>query len=116
MFEEKNRRTPLEPESVPHDVPLIVIEPTLVVTQDRFAVKPSELDMPFAAVPVIVTLPNPVADMLDSKIYEPLVVSCVTHEVPLTVIEPVLVVTQLLYIPTPHAENVPHAAMPVIVT
>ena len=56
----------MEPLSVPHDVPLIVIEPTLVVTQDRLALKPSELYVPFAAVPVIVTLPNPVADMLES--------------------------------------------------
>ena len=52
---------------------------------------------PFAALPVIVTFPAPVAEMLayESK-KTPVERLPVPHDVPLTVIEPELVVTQLL--------------------
>ena len=51
--------------------------------------------VPFAAVPVIVTLPVPVAEML-ADVYRktPLEFVPVPNEVPLTVIDPEMVVTQ----------------------
>jgi hypothetical protein len=79
---------------VPHEVPLIVTEPELVVTLDESTEIPRALSVPFAAVPVIVTWPRPVAEMLaleDRK--TPLEFVPVPHEVPLTVSEPELVVT-----------------------
>ena len=49
---------PLELDLVPHDVPLTVIEPELVVTMELLSiVTPLTSSIPFAAVPVIVTLP-----------------------------------------------------------
>ena len=49
---------------VPHEVPLTVREPEVVVTLDDFTKIPQAPFVPFAAVPVIVTLPAPVAEML----------------------------------------------------
>ena len=49
---------------VPLDVPLTVSEPELVVTADPETIIPQASSVPFAAVPVIVTLPTPVAEML----------------------------------------------------
>ena len=54
----------MEPVPVPHEVPLTVIEPELVVTLDEYKRIPKAESVPFAAVPVIVTLPVPVAEML----------------------------------------------------
>ncbi len=78
---------------------------------------PKAKSVPFAAVPVIVTWPVPVAEMLGeyhSKM--PMEFVRVPHEVPLTVIEHELVVTvdPLIYIP--EARSVPFPLMPVIVT
>ena len=59
------RKTPLEFVPVPHEVPLTVSEPELVVTQEeKFTMIPQAKLVPFAAVPVIVTWPAPVAEML----------------------------------------------------
>ena len=49
---------------LPHEVPLTVSEPELVVTLEESAWIPWALSAPFAAVPVIVTLPAPVAETL----------------------------------------------------
>ena len=49
---------------MPLDVPLTVSEPELVVTADPETIIPQASSVPFAAVPVIVTLPTPVAEML----------------------------------------------------
>ena len=50
--------------------------------------------VPFAAVPLIVTLPAPVAEILaDDNRLTPVEPDPVPHEVPLTVSEPELVVT-----------------------
>ena len=57
-------RTPMEGAPVPQEVPWIVSEPELVVTEELFTIMPLELCVPFAAVPVIVTLPTPVAEIL----------------------------------------------------
>jgi hypothetical protein len=61
---ENCRITPLELDAVPQEVPLTVSEPELVVTQEEFTSTPPALTVPFAAVPVIVTWPAPVAEML----------------------------------------------------
>jgi hypothetical protein len=58
------RKTPLEFVPVPHDVPLTVSGPDVVVTQEEFTRIPQAELVPFAAVPVIVTWPAPVAEML----------------------------------------------------
>jgi hypothetical protein len=49
---------------VPHEVPLTVSEPELVVTVDDLTKIPQAETVPFAAVPVIVTLPASVAEIL----------------------------------------------------
>ena len=49
---------------MPHEVPLTVSEPELVVTLEEFTKRPRAESIPFAAVPVIVTLPAPVAETL----------------------------------------------------
>ena len=58
------RETPLESVPVPHDVPLTVIDPDVVVTRLEVTQTPNALFVPFAAVPLIVTWPAPVAEML----------------------------------------------------
>ena len=65
MLEDEFSRTPLEFVPVPHEVPLTVSEPELVVTVDPLQRRMPEAKLVrFAAVPVIVTLPAPVAEML----------------------------------------------------
>ena len=49
---------------MPHEVPLTVSEPEVDVTVDSLTSMPRASFVPFAAVPVIVTLPVPVAEML----------------------------------------------------
>jgi hypothetical protein len=89
------RETPAESNPVPHEVALTVSEPELVVTRLKVTQTPHALFVPFAAVPLIVTLPAPVAEMfalvLSKTPREPVPVP---HEVPLTVSEPELVVMQ----------------------
>ena len=83
----------MEPVPVPHEVPLTVIEPELVVTQETYTWMPQALFVPFAAVPVIDTLPVPVAEILAFVTRrKPTEFVPLPHEVPLTVIEPELVV------------------------
>ena len=54
----------MEPHPVPHEVPLTVSEPEMVVILDLFTFIPKAEFNPFAAMPVIVTFPVPVAEML----------------------------------------------------
>ena len=49
---------------MPHEVPLIVRLPELVVAEDKPINTPRAQSVPFAAVPVIVTLPVPVDETL----------------------------------------------------
>ena len=56
--------TPLEDNPVPQEVPLIVRLPELAVTLDDLIIIPQALSVPLAAVPVIVTLPEPVDETL----------------------------------------------------
>ena len=78
---------------VPYEVPLTVSEPELVVTLDPLTLMPMSACIPFA-VPMMFTLPTPVAEMLeDESRSTPLESVVVPHEVPLTAIEPELVVT-----------------------
>ena len=73
--------------------------------------------VPFAAVPVIVTLPEPMAEMLAADREMPVEYCPVPHEVPLTVIEPELVVMVAPDARTPQALFVdPFPLTPVIVT
>ena len=90
---EETAETPVENVPVPNEVPLTVSEPELVVTVDPPTKIPQASFVPFAAVPVIVTLPAPVAEMLDEVRKTPLEFHPVPHDVPLTVSEPELVVT-----------------------
>ena len=86
---ELENHNPLRDSPVPHEVPLNVSEPELVVTLLELNTMPRALFVPFAAVPVITTLPVPVAEMLaalDRK--TPLEPVTVPYEVPLTVSEP----------------------------
>ena len=89
---------PLEPDLVPHDVPLTVIEPELVVTMELLSiVTPLASSRPFAALPVIVTSPVPLAEMLEDEYrLTPEQKFPVPHDVPVTVIKPELVVTVVL--------------------
>ena len=64
MLADDLRRTPMEPATVPQEVPLTVSEPELAVTLAPSTRIPCASFFPFPAVPVIVTLPNPVAEML----------------------------------------------------
>ena len=76
-------------------VPFTLRSPVLVLTFDELVNKtPHAEPVPHAAVPVIVTWPAPVAEMLAELKATPLDVLPVPHEVPLTVSEPKLVVTQ----------------------
>jgi hypothetical protein len=94
MLADESRKTPLQLDPVAHEVPLSVSEPELVVTQEFWYIyTPQAYIVPFAAVPVIVTLPVPVAEMLEEPAKTPEELSPVPHEVPLTVSEPELVVT-----------------------
>ena len=87
------RLTPLASGPVPHEVPLIVIDPELVVTLDKTNIQiPSAISVPFAAVPVIVTLPVPVDDMLPAYEKMPLEKVPVQQELPMTASAPLLVV------------------------
>ena len=80
---------------MPHKVPLTITEPELVVIIDPSTRMPAELDAPFAALPVMVILPAPLAEMLEDEVRKtPVDPSPVPQEVPLTVSEPELVVTQ----------------------
>ena len=79
---------------MPHEVPLIVSVPVLVVTQDPLTEMPQALSVPFTAVPVIVTLPPAVAEIVDELSKTPLELIPEPFEVPLTVSKPVVVVTQ----------------------
>ena len=53
---------------MPHEVPLTVSEPVLVVTLDNCTKIPLAELVPFAAVPVIVTWPASVAEMLEDDL------------------------------------------------
>ena len=57
-------KTPLEIVPVPHEVPLIVRLPELVVAEEELINTPRAESVPLAAVPVIVTLPEPVDETL----------------------------------------------------
>ena len=95
MLADDSKTTPLVPDPVPHEVPLTVSEPELVVTQELpYTTIPLAESVPFAAVPVTVTLPAPVAEMLaESPSQTPVEYDPVPFEVPLSVSEPELVVT-----------------------
>ena len=71
MLADDFRKTPLEFAPVPHEVPLTVSEPEVVVTADESTRIPLAEPVPFAAVPVIVTLPEPVAEMLAEMLADP---------------------------------------------
>ena len=64
-------QTPDELWSEAHEVPLIVIEPELVVTLTPFAKTPFALIVPFPLTPVIVTHPDPPACTFDNTRFNP---------------------------------------------
>ena len=74
--------------------------PELVVTFDSVILMPIARSVPFAAVPVIVIFPASDEMLVDANI-TPKVPHPVPHEVPLTVSEPVLVVTVAAFAKTP---------------
>jgi hypothetical protein len=64
MLLDAYRQTPVEPDPLPQEVPLTVIEPELLETEDpKVTEMPRALSVPFAALPVIVTFPTPVAEI-----------------------------------------------------
>ena len=114
MFADKRKSTALPFIPVPHEMPLSVIEPVLVVTLAWYTSIP-RVEVPPVPVPVIVTLPPSVAEMFVPVPKEtPRDSDPVAQEVPLTVIDPKLVVMQDLRI-IPVAHPVPLAAVPVII-
>ena len=50
---------------MPHEVPFTLIEPELVVTLLEFILMPAVSSIPFNEIPVIATLPEPVAVMFE---------------------------------------------------
>ncbi len=78
-----------------HEVPLIVRLPVLVVAEELSIYTPRASSVPLAAVPVIVTLPEPVDEILaDDETKTPLESDELPHDVPLIVRLPEFVVTQ----------------------
>ena len=57
-------QTPLEFTPVPHEVPLIVSKPELVVTSVYCKRMPAAISVPLAEVPMIVTFPAPAAKII----------------------------------------------------
>ena len=81
---------------------MTVSEPELVVTLAADKKIPKAKSVPFAAVPVIVTWPAPVAEMLEDEYRRtPAERIPVPHEVPLTLSEPEMVVTVAEFAKTP---------------
>ena len=68
MLEDEFRTTPMALVPVPHVVPLTVSEPELLVTGDVNKKMPQAELVPHAALPVIATLPAPVAEMLPDNL------------------------------------------------
>ncbi len=101
ILAESCRKTPMELVPVPHEVPLIVRLPELVVAAEEVIITPRAKSVPLAAVPVIVTLPKPVDETLAEVSKTPLEVVPVPQEVPLIVRLPVLVLAEeeLIYTP-----------------
>jgi hypothetical protein len=97
-------------------LPLIEISPMLVLTVVFDMTVPIAPDVPHAELPVIVTLPEPVDEMVALLRATPQDEASVPYDVPLIVRVPVLVVTVPLIILIPDKELVPQAAVPVIVT
>ena len=64
ILELEYRETPLEPAPVPLEVPFKIIVPELVVTLERFTWRPRATSVPFAALPVIVTFPTPLVEVM----------------------------------------------------
>lgn len=114
------RKTPPEPTPEPHAVPLRVSKPVLVVTLAAFTRMPLRLFIPVTAVPVIVTLPVPVAEILADEFRCTPWENCpvpVLHEVPLILSVPDVVVTVAPDTRTPLVLFVnPLPLTPVIVT
>ncbi len=72
MLADDSRLTPLEFCPVPHEVPLNVSEPELVVTVAADARTPKALFVdPFPLIPVIVTQPEPPACTFDDVKFTP---------------------------------------------
>ena len=71
MIEDDFRYTPLPNNAVPHEVPLTVIEPVLVVMLTADARIPKALVVPFPLTPVRVTHPDPPACTLDDVRFTP---------------------------------------------
>ena len=102
---------------MPHEVPLTVSEPELVVTLVPLILMPQAwYAVLFAAVPVIITLPAPVAEMADELRETPGEDAPSAKEVPLIVSKPELVVTLDESTSMPEAKFVPLVpTLPVIV-
>ena len=103
---------------MPHEVPLSVSNPVLVVTYELDTLIPRAERVPCKAKPVIVTLPVLVAEMLEVDISQMAMESVPEpHEVPLNMIEPEFAVTLAPYEEMPWATPCdPSPLMPVIVT
>ena len=76
---------------MPHEVPLTMTEPELAVTQELFTMIPQASLPPFIAVPVTVTLPDPVDEILEDEVkHTPAAPIVVPHANPMTVSVPPL--------------------------
>ena len=75
--------------------------PEFVVIELSDTNTPQAKVVPFCAVPVIVRLPMPIAEMFDAARETPLESVPVPHEIPLNEIEPELVVMQAPLVMTP---------------
>ena len=97
------KSTPNESLPVPQEVPFKLSNPEFVVIELPVTNIPQAEVVPFCAVPVIVTLPMPIAEMFDAARETPLEIVPVPHEIPLKVIDPELVVIEAPLVMTPRA-------------
>ena len=97
------KSTPNESLPVPQEVPFKLSNPEFVVIELPVTNIPQAKVVPFCAVPVIVTLPMPIAEMFDAARETPVELIPVPHEIPLNEIEPELVVMQAPLVMIPRA-------------
>ena len=91
MLEEDPSKTPPENTAVPHEVPLTVIEPKLVV-MIPFVLMPKDEEPPdpFPLMPVIVTHPDPVACTVDDVRFTPAMFEFIAPRPSIVIFPPVV--------------------------
>lgn len=97
------KSTPNESSPVLQEVPFKLSNPEFVVIELPDTNTPHAKVVPCCALPVIVRLPMPIAEMFDAARETPVELIPVPHEIPLNEIEPELVVMQAPLVMIPRA-------------